>query len=181
MSVLKGNRVHIRPIEKSDLYSLNEWKNTEEIYQNLGGGFLPVSKDIQEQWMDSLMDTTGKNKRFMMENENRQAIGMIGIYDINWIHRTCELGIFIGKLEEQGKGYGKEAYCLLENYARKYLNLRKIKAFVVSSNSSAVHMYEKLGFRKSGELVAERYINGEYHSVLLSEKILESVCGGGDS
>lgn len=124
--------------------------------------------------MDSLMDTAGKNKRFMIENENRQAIGMLVIYDINWIHRTCEQGIYIGKAEEQGK----EAYCLLKNYARKYLNLRKIKALVVIGNSSAVHMYEKLCFRKSGELIAERYINGEYHSVLLFEKMLESVGWG---
>lgn len=84
------------------------------------------------------------------------------------------MSVLKGRTEEQGK----ETYCVLENYARKYLNLRKIKAFVVSGNSSAIHMYEKLGFRKSGELIAERYINGEYHLVLLFENMIKSVWGG---
>lgn len=80
------------------------------------------------------------------------------------------MSVLKGRTEEQGK----ETYSVLENYARKYLNLRKIKAFVVS----AIHMYEKLGFRKSGELIAERYINGEYHLVLLFENMIKSVWGG---
>lgn len=39
MSVLKGSRVQLKPIEKSNLYSLNKWKNAEEVYQNLQGAF----------------------------------------------------------------------------------------------------------------------------------------------
>ena len=59
--------------------------------------------------------------------------------------------------------------------AVRYLNLRKIKAFVVSNNDSAVHMYEKLGFEKAGELKEERFINGKYCSVYIMEKFI----GGG--
>lgn len=175
MAILTGNKVSLRPIERGDLEKLNQWKNDEAVYQNLGGGFMPVSIHIQEKWMDSLMDTTGNNKRFMIETHEGEAIGMIGLYSINWIHRTCELGIFIGEKEQQGKGYGKEAYQLLERFAESYLNLRKIKAFVVADNASATKMYDRLGFRKAGELLKERYINGTYHSVNIMEKFL----GGG--
>lgn len=175
MAILKGNNVSLRPIERSDLEKLNQWKNDDEVYQNLGGGFMPVSVNVQEKWMDSLIDTTGNNKRFMIETCEGEAIGMIGLYSINWIHRTCELGIFIGEKKQQGKGYGKEAYQLLESFAEKYLNLRKMKAFVVADNTSATRMYDRLGFNKVGELLQERFINGNYHSVLIMEKFL----GGG--
>lgn len=100
---------------------------------------------------------------------------ILGLYGINWIYRTCELGVYIGDPEQHGKGLGSEAYRLIEEFAVRYLNLRKIKAFVVSNNDSAVHMYEKLGFEKAGELKEERFINGKYCSVYIMEKFI----GGG--
>lgn len=178
MSRLKGTRLLLRPIEKKDLMKLNEWKNKEDVYKYLGGGYLPVSMDIQEKWMDSLMDTTGDNKRFLMEEASGKCIGMVGLYRINWIHRTCELGILIGETGEQGKGYGKEACALIEDFALRFLNLRKIKVFVVAENQAAVRMYEKLGYEKAGELKEERFIDGSYHTLLLMERFLR---GGGKS
>lgn len=176
MKCLESERLKLRPIEREDLTKLNIWKNSEEIYQYLGGGYMPVSIDTQEKWLDDLMDTTGKNKRFMIQLKDADAIGMIGLYGINWIYRTCELGVYIGEPEQHGKGLGSEAYWLIEEFAVRYLNLRKIKAFVVSDNNSAVHMYEKLGFGKAGELKEERFINGKYCSVYIMEKFIGGDC-----
>lgn len=172
MGILNGINVFLRPIERRDLEKLNQWKNDETVYQNLGGGYMPMSVDVQEKWMDSMMDTTGSNKRFMIETQEGDAVGMIGLYSINWIYRTCELGIFIGEIDQQGKGYGSEAYQLLEQFASRYLNIRKIKAYVVSDNGSATKMYNRLGFSKVGELAEERFIDGVYHSVFILEKFL---------
>lgn len=170
--MIQGDRISLRPIEKRDLHVLNNWKNNEEVYRYLGGGYMPVSVDIQESWMDSIMDTTGENKRFIIEDKNKHSIGMTGLYNINWIHRTCEFGIFVGNVDEQGKGYGSETYGLMEDFAGRYLNLRKIKVLTVKDNFSAVNMYHKLGFKMVGELVDERFIDGKYCSVLILEKII---------
>lgn len=172
MSILASDRLLLRPIEMKDLKKLNQWKNDESVYQNLGGGFMPISIDIQEKWMDNLMDTTGNNKRFMIDTVQGESIGMIGLYDIKWIHRTCELGIFIGDDEYRGRGYGREAYLLLEKFAYQYLNMRKIKALVVADNTSALKMYNYLGFNQAGKLVDERFIKGSYCSVFIMEKFL---------
>lgn len=174
MGILSNPKVGLRPIEYRDLNKLNQWKNDEEIYRYLGGGFLPVSIDIQNNWMESIMDTTGNNKRFMIENNEGESIGMIGLYKIQWINKICEIGIFIGEKNMQGKGYAKEAYCLIENYAYKYLNLRKIKAFAVRSNVAAVSMYQKLHFNEVGCMHDDRYIDGTYHDVLIMEKFLQN-------
>ena len=174
MSVLSDGRIALRPIRQSDLKYLNRWKNTEEIYRFLGGGYLPVSIDVQSKWMDSLMDTTGVNKRFIIETkEDCAAVGMIGLYQIQWVHRTCELGIFLGEPAAHGKGYASAAYRLLETYAARYLNLRKIKAEVVESNREAVRMYQRLRFCQAGALKDERFIDGAYHTVLIMEKFLD--------
>ncbi|MDG4850637.1 GNAT family N-acetyltransferase [Peribacillus frigoritolerans] len=171
--MIKGEKIYLRPILKKDIIFLNEWKNDEETYQYLGGGFMPTSIDQQEKWMDSMIDTSGNNKRFIICDNQNEPIGMVGLYDINWIHRTCEIGIYIGSKSAKGKGYGKEACELLEQFANENLNLRKIKLNVVSDNGAATHMWQSLGYEKIGEYKDERFIKGEYKCLILMEKFIQ--------
>lgn len=170
--MIKGKKIYLRPIVKEDIRFLNHWKNDEDTYKYLGGGFMPVSKDQQEKWMDAMIDTTGTNKRFIISDNEDVPVGLVGLYSIHWIHRTCEIGIYIGNKSAQGKGYGKEACRLIEQFARAYLNLRKIKLNVVNDNEAAVRMWQDLGYEKVGEYQAERFIQGEYKDVILMEKFI---------
>lgn len=173
--MIVGKKVYLRPILKDDLPHLNRWKNDEETYKYLGGGFMPLSIDQQMKWLDSYIDTTGNNKRFIIcEGESDQPIGMIGLYDINWIHRVCEIGIFIGDKQVRGKGYATEACQLLEHFASEYLNLRKIKLSVVSDNEQAIKLWNSLGYRKVGEYLEERFIEGSYRNLTIMEKFVKS-------
>lgn len=165
--------VSLRPIEKTDLDTLNRWKNDEQVYMFLGGGYHPISKNQQEKWMDSLIDLTGNNRRFMIVLD-KESIGMIGLYEINWIHQTCEIGIFIGESDARGKGYAREAYFLLEKYAVNYLHIRKINLKVVADNKKAVAMWLKFGYQIVGKLNKERYIKGAYHDLNIMEKFLKT-------
>lgn len=171
--MIKGEKVYLRPIQKDDITYLNQWKNDEETYMYLGGGFMPTSINQQEKWLDSLMDTSGNNKRFIICDNNSSPVGMVGLYDINWIHRTCEIGIYIGSKDTKGKGYGKEACLLVERFAKEYVNLRKIKLNVVSDNKKALNMWQSLGYIKVGEYIKERYIKGVYRNLTLMEKFID--------
>lgn len=172
---MQGEKIRLRPIEKSDLKCLNKWKNDEQVYKFLGGGYQPISVDQQEKWMDGLIDLTGNNRRFMVEDSSERVVGMIGLYGINWIHRTCEVGIYIGEKDAYQKGYAEEAYCLLEKYASEYLNLRKINLKVVSENKAAFSLWGKLGFNKIGEYHKERFIKGKYYDLTIMEKFIENM------
>lgn len=167
-----GERIYLRPLLNNDVIILNKWKNEEEVYKNLGGGFMPTSVDTQVKWMESMIDTSGKDKRFIICNKEDTPIGMIGLYDINWIHRHCEIGIFIGENTFRGKGFGKEACQLIEKFAKEFLNLRKIKLNVVAENDAAVHMWESLGYKAIGERIDERFIKGEFKNLVLMEKFI---------
>lgn len=171
--MIKGEKVYLRPIDKSDLPHLYKWRSDEETFMYLGGGFLPISIDQLNKWLDDMIDTTGNNKRFIICDNGSYPVGMIGLYDINWIHRTCEIGVYIGDKDARGKGYGKEACLLIEKYAKEYLNLRKIKLSVVSDNKSAINLWQSLGYKKIGEYVAERFIKGKYRNLVLMEKFID--------
>lgn len=170
--MIEGVRIKLKPIEHEDLQILNKWKNDEEIFKYLGGGFQPISIDEQREWMEQLIKNTDKTKRFIIINENERKIGFIGIYNISSIHQTCNLGLYIGEKDEWGKGYAKEAYLALEHFAKNYLNIRKINLDVVEENEIAVKLYEKLGFNICGKYSKERYINGEYKDLIIMEKFI---------
>ncbi len=172
--MIVGVKVYLRPIVKEDLVVLNEWKNDEKTFRYLGGGFMPLSIDQQEKWLESMMDTLGNNKRFIICDKQDVPVGMVGLYDINWIHRTCEIGVYLGNISAKGKGYGKEACILIERLAADYLNIRKIKLRVVSDNEIAVNMWQSLGYQKIGEYIKERYIKGQYRNLMLMEKFIKS-------
>lgn len=163
----------LRPILYEDVKFLNKWKNDPEIFQYLGGGYHPVSIDEQKKWMDDLIVQSSSNKRFMIHpKESKKPIGMIGLYNINWFHRTAEIGIYIGEKEWHRKGMAQKAYDELEYYATDFLNLRKLKAFTVKDNKQAVNFFEKQKYNVVGEFHEERYIKGKYCNLFVLEKFI---------
>jgi RimJ/RimL family protein N-acetyltransferase len=173
-NMMEGENINLRPIIKEDIGFLNIWKNDEKVYKYLGGGFMPTSIDQQIKWMDSIMDTSGNNKRYIICKKEGTPVGMVGLYNINWIHRTVEIGIYIGDKTVRGKGYGKEACKLVEQFAKRYLNLRKIKLSVVSENRIAINMWKSLGYKEVGEYQKERFIDGRYMNLILMEKFIDN-------
>ncbi|MDY4307603.1 GNAT family N-acetyltransferase [Enterococcus mundtii] len=80
---------------------------------------------------------------YYFECKNNLPIGLIGLYDINNIHRNCEVGLYIGDEDYLNMGIGTDALKLIEEYAKNYLNIRKISLSVVSENIGAVSFWEK--------------------------------------
>lgn len=167
--MLSSNLITLRPIQTKDLEKLNKWKNNYDISKNLGSGFQPISIDQQRNWMENMIDLTGNSRRFIIEEYKGQAIGMVGLYDINFVNRNCDFGIYLGEKEYQGKGIGSTATRLIVDYAFNNLNLLKIK-LLVNQNNPAIKMYKKLGFTEVGKLKKERFIEGVFIDVILMEK-----------
>lgn len=156
-----GMQTRLRPIEFSDAAILSKWKNDENTYMYLGGGYQPISPDQYSKWVADLINLTGNDRRFIIETIEGKTVGMIGLYGINWIHRTCEIGAYIGDIDARGKGIAAEACQILEEYASRYLNLRKITLKVVEDNVTAKRFWTKMGFSLVGTLKRERFIDGE--------------------
>jgi RimJ/RimL family protein N-acetyltransferase len=78
--------------------------------------------------------------------DSKKHIGNIKIDPINLEKNSGEYGILMGDCSEWGKGYAKEASVAITDYCFKTLKLSKITLGVIEENSSAVKLYEKLGF-----------------------------------
>lgn len=168
---MRNGSISLRPVETSDLDKLHKWRNDKTIFDNLGGGFFPRSHSQMSKWMDSFIENTEKNQRFIICIDE-VAVGFISLNDINYRNRTCNLGLYIGEHTERGKGTANKSFELLKDYSKSTLNLRKISLNVLEDNEGAISLYKKCGFEICGLKIKERYVDGVYKNVVLMEMFI---------
>lgn len=168
---MNNDKISIRPIEHTDLEKLHKWRNDKNIFDNLGGGFFPRSRSQMNKWMDSFVDNTLTNQKFIITVEE-EAIGYISLSDINYKNGNADLGLYIGEDSARGKGYAKMALNIIKDYAKNTVNMRKISLNVLEENTNAIKLYEKCGFIVCGCKRKERFVNGDYKNVILMEVFL---------
>jgi len=169
MARIYGNRIMLREYMKEDIENIKKWCNNPEITKNLSDIFLyPHSLKQSEGFLNMMMEGGNSSaKGFVIaEKETGNYIGQIDLLNIDWKNRTSLLGIVIGEIENQGKGYGKEAIKLLQKFAFEELNLNKIELDVHDFNEKAYNCYISCGFVVEGRKREKFYTNGKYYDYI---------------
>lgn len=168
---LLGDRIYLSPRSIEDVEKFTEWLNDFEVtdYTGRSGAIMSLEEE----------------RKYLQENSNAEAtfsiitldedklIGTVGLERIDHMNRTATLGIFIGDKEYLSKGYGTEAIRLLLDYGFNYMNLHSIKLNLMSFNERALKCYKKCGFKETGRIRENRFINGKYYDTI-SMDILEN-------
>ncbi len=143
--------VFLRELERSDLQKLNAWRSDRTLVGQLGAPFRHVSVEIDQRWFDGYLASRQSNVRLAVcDASTRDMLGVVYLLDIDWIHRGAEFAIQIGEPSARGRGIGTEATRLALDHAFLDLNLARIHLTVLASNSTAIALYEKAGFRAEG-------------------------------
>lgn len=178
---LVGEKVFLSPLNKEDVEKFTEWISDLEASLYLGSAEQVVSLQNEEEMLQEMMQE-GYNFA-IVEKALDELMGSCGLMNVNTIHGTAELGIFIGNKNHWGKGYGTEACNLLLDFGFNILNLNNIMLAVYDYNQRALACYEKLGFNEIGRRREAREIGGEkydeiYMDILAAEfsgKLLDRV------
>jgi UDP-4-amino-4,6-dideoxy-N-acetyl-beta-L-altrosamine N-acetyltransferase len=158
----KGNKINLRPLEKSDVPKLVEWTNDERTTRYLSL-YLPMNTLDEESWVENLGKRKSSDVVLGIESsEEKVLIGNIGLHQINFVARKANLGIFIGERKYRGNGYGTEAIKKITEYAFLSLNLRKITLSVLAFNERAKKCYQKCGFQVEGVFKESFFKEGQY-------------------
>jgi RimJ/RimL family protein N-acetyltransferase len=169
VSIIYGEHVRLRAAEREDIKIFHEWVNDPEVTRGLAM-FLPYSFVDEENWFNSLAKRDQKEKPLVIEVRKSKAwkmIGNCGVFDIDAVNRSAELGIMIGEKSEWNKGYGSEVMSLLVRHCFQTLNLNRAFLRVYTDNVRAVRAYEKAGFTLEGRLREAVYKFGKYDDVLI--------------
>jgi RimJ/RimL family protein N-acetyltransferase len=169
MSIIYGERIRLRAVEREDLKKFHEWLNDPEVTRGLAL-YLPLSMTDEENWFDAMTKRDPNEKPFAIEIKKGKAwklIGNCGFHGIDTKNRFGEVGIVIGDKTEWNKGYGAEAMTLLQRHGFETLNLNRVFLRVYADNVRAVRSYEHAGFVLEGRLREANYKHGKYEDVLL--------------
>jgi len=167
--MLKGKRIVLRPIEKTDVPDLLVWFNDPEVSQYLSL-YLPMTRVGEEKWIEEVGTIRSMTDIVFMidviEDKVVKSIGNCGLHKINWKDRNVEFGIAIGDKDYWGKGYGMEAAKLIIGYAFGQLNMHRISSGAYGFNTRSIKMQLKLGFKKEGVDREAIFKNGKYHNII---------------
>jgi RimJ/RimL family protein N-acetyltransferase len=101
---------------------------------------------------------------FRIEKDGK-VIGQACLKNMKWINHKAELSIFIER-KEQGKGYGSVALAAIIEYGFNRMNLYRLEAEVVASNTASLKLIRRQGFIEEGCLREAKFVNGTYHDLL---------------
>jgi RimJ/RimL family protein N-acetyltransferase len=142
---IKGDKFLLRPFTENDIEIKVSWLNDPEIKKTLILKDQISVKTTLEWFNNSKTDPTRKD--FIIETNDGEIIGTIGLRKISQKEHSACIYIIIGNKEYWGKGVMFETERLLINWAFKEAGLEKIWAHVRFSNVASVITMKKLGFK----------------------------------
>jgi RimJ/RimL family protein N-acetyltransferase len=159
--MLNGRQVAIGPILPEDLARLFLWGDDPEIAR-LNEPYLPKNLDRER---DFWLNPGGDPRRIFMAVRRigrTEIAGYVQITAIEPIHRSASLGLLIGRIEDRGRGLGREVMELTIAFCWNHLNLSRLTLAVHADNAPAIGLYDSLGFATEGVLHRAQFIAGRW-------------------
>lgn len=152
--------IRLRKIEPTDLPYLYRWENDASVWAD-GANHNPLSQQDLRAYIES---TTGDIYRDgqlrliieqspMTNDQLPMTLGCIDLFDLDPRNRRAAIGMYIAP-EYRGKGVGREAVRLLEQYAFGFLHLRLLYAVISIHNSACSALYRSAAYTPSSPLPA---------------------------
>lgn len=166
--MIYGKKTRLRRIERDDLSTFVCWFGDPEIRDFISINS-PISMAQEEHWFQQQLQKKN-DELFAIEShdgsENNVLIGVIGLHNIDWVHRHTELGVIIGEREYLSKGYGSDAIDMVLGFAFHELNLHRVSLLVLEDNARGIRAYEKCGFQLEGRMREAFFRKGRYQDQL---------------
>lgn len=174
--MIKGEKVYLDSIEKSDLEKLRFWRNLPH-FRKFFREYKEINSDMQLNWFEEKVVNDNSTIMFAIRDvSTKELLGCCGLCYINWVHRHSDLSLYIGKNESyiDCEGIAEDACRLLFDYGFGELGLNKIWTEIYDFDLKKFELYSKLGFEQDGMLREQYFYEGKWHdsrmmSLLVSE------------
>ncbi len=169
---MKLEGIFLRALEPEDLEVLLELENDSSLWK-YSNRTEPFSRDLLQKYIDQQHQDIFevKQKRFVVSYPDQTPIGFVDLFDFEPLHRRAGIGVIIHP-NYQGKGYARRALELVEEYAKKQLNLHSLYANIAEENSASLKVFESCEFRRIAEKKEWNFYEGRFHDEYLYQKLL---------
>lgn len=160
---LKGERVYLRPYEADDARLIFTWFNDPLVTYYMFTGQRPKTQEQIRAQIEKDVASEENTIFIAVDIANGDAVGLVGLYEIDHTARKAEMRIIIGNQSYWGKGFGTEMTDLIDFYGFDRLNLNRVYLGVTDENKGGVRAYEKAGYVREGVLKQDIYRNSRYY------------------
>ncbi|WP_174612739.1 GNAT family N-acetyltransferase [Virgibacillus ihumii] len=163
-----GERIRLRKMSSTDydVSIYHKWRNDIEVMQYTNPSLDVFTYADTENFVKSITESHNSKGYMIEEVTTEKPIGITSLINIDFGNRNAECIIDIGDKDYWNKGFGREAFSLLLDFAFNELNLHKVYLRVFSFNERAVRLYQKLGFHEEGKLKEQLYRDRVWHDVV---------------
>lgn len=166
--VMVGERVYLRAVEADDAETM-AYLAAAETDTFMWRTRFPTSPLEHERWISKLYEQQPPHGLWfaVCTRDGDGYIGLVGVFDLDWLHRTGETASFLGPPAVRGQGYGTEAKHLLLEYCFDRIHLHVLKSVVDEPNTRSAAALGKQGYRPAGRDRWSDVKNGRYVDSLI--------------
>ena len=156
--LLGPNGIELRPPTLDDHVGELEWLAQPEatrFWSPRHGNW--TRERVEERYKKRAADQTQVAWAIAYEG---QTVGFTGIFDIDWVRRDGESGLFIGRHDLYGRGIASEAVRLRTRFAWSHLRLHRVHNWIALQNRGSRRANEKAGYTQIGLFEKWEYRSG---------------------
>jgi len=165
--ILESTLLILRPLEREDITVFSAYRSDPNIarYQ---GWEAPYSEEQAERFIEEMQSVTPGEigQWFQLGIELKVSgdlIGDVAFQVLKNNRRTAEIGMTLAAAFHRN-GYGVEAVTELVRYLFDDLEMHRVIANCDPENHSALHLLEKVGFRREGYFAESLWFKGYWAS-----------------
>lgn len=163
---IEGLDIYMRIARESDLDDFFNYLQDPEGKQ-LTGTQREFTRDEVAAWIRKISIINSDRIDFLIFlKKTNELLGEVVLNEIDSINRCANIRIGIQGTQHRGKGYGTEAIIQMLRYGFNTLNLHRIDLTVYTFNPRAIHVYEKIGFKREGLHRDALHIDGKFHDMI---------------
>jgi len=169
-------RLVLRRLRMGDWKDLLELHSDEELFHYHEGGQLEEEQVIRWLENDSHVKLTTPGQPFCLGIELQDGGKLIGYLSLQFTdpqRLQANLDIFLSRMQQR-KGFATEALAVVLDFCFEGISLHRVTASCDSRNVAACRVCEKLGMRREGVSLKDRFVNGQwvdtvYYALLAEE------------
>ncbi len=160
---ISTDRLVLRRLHGLDWKDLAEFLGDEELFRYLEGR--PLGEEEITRWLeaDQHLKLTTPDQPFCLAIEvqaNHKVVGYLSLRFTDHLHQAI-LTLLVNR-QYQHQGFGTEAVQAILSFCFAGLGLHRLSACCDSRNTAGCRLLEKTGFRREGQFVQDRFVNGEW-------------------
>jgi RimJ/RimL family protein N-acetyltransferase len=161
--MIKGKHTALRAIEREDLLHLLSWRNEPDLRKYFRE-YRELNYQQQMSWFENKVNNDIGTRMFAIVDSQRDLLGAAGLCYIDWINRTADFSIYIGKngiyIDEI---LAPDAANVLIKYAFEELGINRLWSEIYSFDHAKVKFFNSLGFKLDGTHRQTHWAENKWH------------------